>query len=208
MTSADLVKQLRERTGAGMMECKKALVETANDMEKAIAYLRERGLAMAAKKVGRAANEGRIHSYIHSNSKIGVMVEINCETDFVARTDDFQNLCTDIAMHVAAASPRFLNREEVPASDLEKEKQIFRNQAAGSGKPPQVIEKIVEGKIGKFYEENCLLEQKFVKDPDLTVEGVVKAAIAKLGENIAVKRYARFQLGEGAAKAETTESLN
>ena len=191
-----------------MMECKKALVESANDMEKAITYLRERGLAMAAKKSGRAANEGRIHSYIHSNCKIGVMLEVNCETDFVARTDDFQNLCNDLAMHVAAANPKYLSRDQVPAAELEKEKDVLRNQAAGSGKPPQVIEKIVEGKIGKFYEENCLLEQKFVKDPDHSIESLVKAAIAKLGENIGIKRYARFQLGEGAKTETPAENLN
>lgn len=200
-TSAELVRELREKTGAGMMECKKALTETQNDMDKAITYLRERGLALAAKKVGRAANEGRIHSYIHSNCKIGVMVEVNCETDFVARTDDFQTLCTDLSMHVAAANPRYLDKEQVPAGDVEKEKDIFRAQLEGSGKPAQVIEKIVEGKIGKFYEESCLLQQKFVKDPDFTIEAIVKAAIAKLGENISIRRFARFQLGEGA-KAE------
>jgi elongation factor Ts len=203
VTSAELVKELREKTGAGMMECKKALMESQNDMEKAITYLRERGLALAAKKSGRAANEGRVHSYIHSNGKIGVMVEVNCETDFVARTDDFQNLCNDLSMHVAAANPRYLDKEQVPASDLEKEKDIFRAQMEGSGKPPQVIEKIVEGKIGKFYEETCLLQQRFVKDPDHTIEAIVKAAIAKLGENIGVRRFARFQLGEGA-KAEAS----
>ncbi len=203
MTSAELVKELREKTGAGMMECKKALVESANDLDKAMTYLRERGLANAAKKAGRAANEGRIHSYIHSNGKIGVMLEINCETDFVARTDDFQNLCNDIAMHIAAANPRYLVKEEVPSADVEKEKDIFRAQMADAKKPPQVIEKILEGKIGKFYEENCLLQQKFVKDPDNSIEQVVKAAIAKLGENIGIRRYARFQLGE-AAKQETT----
>ncbi len=203
MTSADLVKELRERTGAGMMECKKALVESSNDMEKAITYLRERGMALAAKKTGRAANEGRIHSYIHSNGKVGVMVEINCETDFVARTDDFQALCNDISMHIAAVSPRYLDKEQVPAADLEKEKDIFRAQLADSKKPENIVEKIVEGKIGKFYEETCLLQQKFVKEPDLTIEAVIKAAIAKLGENITLRRFARFQLGEGA-KAEQT----
>src|SRR4051812_41546991 len=184
-----------------MMECKKALVESSNDMEKAITYLRERGLAMAAKKSGRAANEGRVHSYIHSNAKIGVMVEINCETDFVARTDDFLTLCSDIAMHVAAAAPRYLDKEQVPAADVDKERDIFRAQLADSGKPANVIEKILEGKIGKFYEETCLMQQKFVKDPDQTIDGVVKAAIAKLGENINVRRFSRFLLGEGA-KAE------
>jgi elongation factor Ts len=201
VTTADLVKELRERTGAGMMECKKALVETANDMEKAITYLRERGMALAAKKTGRAANEGRVHAYIHSNSKIGVMLEINCETDFVARTDDFMTLCNDIAMHVAAANPRYLDKEQVPAGDIEKEKDIFRAQLADSKKPEAIVEKIVEGKIGKFYEETCLLQQKFVKDPDHTIEAIIKASIAKLGENINLRRFARFQLGEGA-KAE------
>jgi elongation factor Ts len=201
VTSAELVKELRERTGAGMMECKKALVETANDMEKAIVYLRERGMALAAKKTGRAANEGRVHAYIHSNSKIGVMLEINCETDFVARTDDFQNLCNDIAMHVAAANPRYLDKDQVPAGDIEKEKDIFRAQLADSKKPEAIVEKIVEGKIGKFYEETCLLQQKFVKDPDHSIEGIIKGAMAKLGENITLRRFARFQLGEGA-KAE------
>ena len=201
MTTAELVRELRDRTGAGMMECKKALDETSGNMEKAITYLRERGLALAAKKTGRAVNEGRIHSYIHSNSKVGVMLEINCETDFVARTDDFMALCNDIAMHIAAANPRYLDKEQVPAADVEKEKDIFRAQLADSGKPAQVIEKILEGKIGKFYEETCLLQQKFVKDPDHTIEAIVKASIAKLGENINVRRFARFQLGEGA-KAE------
>ncbi len=208
MTPAELVKELREKTGAGMMECKRALTETANDIEKAITYLRERGLALAAKKSGRAANEGRIHSYIHSNGKIGVMLEVNCETDFVARTDDFQGLCNDIAMHIAAASPRYLTKDEVDAADLEKEKDVYRAQAAGTGKPAQVIEKIVEGKIGKFYEEACLLNQRFVKEPEHTVETVVKAAIAKLGENISVRRFARFQLGEGAKLGSPNEQAN
>ena len=203
--TAAAVKSLREKTGAGMMECKKALVESANDMEKAITYLRERGLALAAKKTGRVANEGRVHSYIHSNAKIGVMVEINCETDFVARTDDFMALCNDISMHVAAAGPRYLDKEQVPQADIDKEKDIYRAQLADSGKPAQVIEKILEGKIGKFYEETCLLQQKFVKDPDHTIDAVVKAAIAKLGENISIRRFARFQLGEGA-KAEKANS--
>jgi elongation factor Ts len=203
VTSAELVKELREKTGAGMMECKKALLETQNDMDKAITFLRERGLAMAAKKSGRAANEGRVHSYIHSNGKIGVMIEVYCETDFVARTDDFQNLCNDLAMHVAAANPKYLDKEQVPAADVEKEKDIFRAQMEGSGKPPQVVEKIVEGKVGKFFEEFCLLQQRFVKDPDQTIEAIVKAATAKMGENIGVRRFLRFQLGEGA-KAEAS----
>jgi len=196
VSEAILVKELREKTGAGFMDCKKALLETGNDIEKAMVYLREKGLAAAAKKAGRAANEGRIQSYIHGDGKIGVMVEINCETDFVARTDEFQNLSRDIAMHIAAASPRYLDKEEVPAEDLEKEKSIFRVQAEESGKKGPVVDKIVEGKIAKFYEENCLVHQKFVKDPNLSVEALLKNAIAKLGENMAIRRFVRFQLGE------------
>jgi elongation factor Ts len=180
------------------MDCKKALLESGNDIEKAMTYLREKGLAAAAKKAGRAANEGRVQSYIHGDGKIGVLVEVNCETDFVARTDEFQNLVRDIAMHIAAASPRYLDKDGVPAEDLEKEKAIFRVQAEESGKKGPVVEKIVEGKIGKFYEENCLVNQKFVKDPELSIEALLKNAIAKLGENMAIKRFVRFQLGESA----------
>lgn len=203
-TSANHVKELRERTGAGFMECKRALEESGNDMDKAIEYLRKRGLAAAVKKAGRAANDGRIHSYIHSNNKIGVLVEVNCETDFVARTDDFQRFVNDIAMHVAAANPRWLSKEQVPTSDVEKEKELFKAQAAQSGKPPQVIDKIAEGKLTKFLEENCLLQQAFVKDPDKSIEEIVKAAIAKLGENIMIARFVRFQLGETATKPSET----
>lgn len=199
MSEATLVKELRERTGAGFMDCKKALVESGNDIEKAMTYLREKGLAAAAKKAGRAAHEGRIQSYIHGEGKIGVLVEVNCETDFVARTDEFQALVKDIAMHIAAASPRYLDKTSVPESDLEKEKAIFRVQAEESGKKGPVVEKIVEGKIGKFYEENCLVHQKFVKNPDLTVEALLKNAIATLGENMTIRRFARFQVGEGAS---------
>lgn len=198
MSEAILVKELREKTGAGFMDCKKALLESGNDIDKAMTYLREKGLAAAAKKAGRAANEGRVQSYIHGDGKIGVLVEVNCETDFVARTDEFQNLVRDIAMHIAAASPRYLDKDGVPAEDLEKEKAIFRVQAEESGKKGPVVEKIVEGKIGKFYEENCLVNQKFVKDPDLSIEALLKNAIAKLGENMAIKRFVRFQLGESA----------
>ncbi len=198
MSEAILVKELREKTGAGFMDCKKALLESGNDIEKAMTYLREKGLAAAAKKAGRAANEGRVQSYIHGDGKIGVLVEVNCETDFVARTDEFQNLVRDIAMHIAAASPRYLDKDGVPAEDLEKEKAIFRVQAEESGKKGPVVEKIVEGKIGKFYEENCLVNQKFVKDPELSIEALLKNAIAKLGENMAIKRFVRFQLGESA----------
>lgn len=203
---ANLVKELREKTGAGFMECKRALEASQSDLEKAISYLRERGLAAAAKKAGRSANDGRVHAYIHGTGKIGVLVEVNCETDFVARTDDFQNFVNDIAMHIAAANPRYLDKEAVPAADVEKEKEIFRVQAEQSGKKGPVIEKIVEGKVSKFYEENCLIHQKFVKNPDVTIEGLVKEAIAKLGENIAIRRYARFMLGETAPKAEATEN--
>lgn len=199
MSEATLVKELRERTGAGFMDCKKALVESGNDIEKAMTYLREKGLAAAAKKAGRAAHEGRIQSYIHGEGKIGVLVEVNCETDFVARTDEFQALVKDIAMHIAAASPRYLDKTSVPESDLEKEKAIFRVQAEESGKKGPVVEKIVEGKMGKFYEENCLVHQRFVKNPDLTVEALLKNAIATLGENMTIRRFARFQVGEGAS---------
>lgn len=197
MSEAVLVKELREKTGAGFMDCKKALLESGNDIEKAMTYLREKGLAAAAKKAGRAAHDGRVMAYIHGEGKIGVLVEVNCETDFVARTDEFQALVRDVAMHIAAAAPKYLNKESVPASDLEKEKAIFKVQAEESGKKGPVVDKIVEGKISKFYEEHCLVHQKFVKDPNLTIEALIKNAIAKLGENMAVRRFARFQLGEG-----------
>ena len=199
--NANTVKELREKTGAGFMECKKALEESQNDMDKAVEYLRKRGLAAAAKKAGRAANEGRIHSYIHGNAKIGVLLEVNCETDFVARTDQFQGFVNDVAMHIAAANPRYLSKDEVSAEDVEKEKVIFRAQAEASGKKGPVIDKIVEGKIGKFYEEACLLHQAFVKDPDKKIEDLVKEMIAKLGENISIRRFVRYQLGEGAKPA-------
>jgi len=204
VSDALTVKELREKTGAGFMECKKALMESGNDMEKAIDYLRKKGLASASKKAGRAANEGRIHSYIHSNGKVGVMVEVNCETDFVARTDDFQTFVNDVALHIAAANPRYLNKEAVPEADTEKEKSIFRAQAEQSGKKGPVVDKIAEGKLGKYFEENCLMQQAFVKDPDMKIEDLVKAAIAKLGENIMIARFARFQLGETAAKPTET----
>jgi elongation factor Ts len=194
--SAEVVRELREKTGAGMMECKKALVESSGDMEKAIDTLRQRGLATAAKKAGRSASEGAIGSYIHMD-KIGVMVEVNCETDFVARTDDFRDLVKDVAMHIAAASPAYLSRENVPADVIEREKAIYQAQVAG--KPAQVMDKIVEGKLEKFYTETCLLDQIFVKDPDQKkkIRDIITDKIAKLGENILVRRFARFQLGEG-----------
>jgi len=201
VTEATLVKELREKTGAGFMDCKKALAQSGNDMEKAIVFLREKGLAAAAKKLGRSANEGRVSSYIHGEGKIGVLVEVNCETDFVARTDEFQDFVRNIAMHIAAANPRYLNKESVPAADVEAEKSIFIKQAEESGKKGPVLEKIAEGKINKFFEETCLVQQRYVKDPDQTIEELVKAQVAKLGENISIKRFARYQVGE-TAKAE------
>ena len=193
--SAESVKNLREKTGAGMMECKKALTESSGDFEKAIDLLRQKGLATALKKAGRSVSEGLIDAYIHMG-RIGTMVEINCETDFVARTDDFKELMKDVAMHVAAANPLYLTREDVSQDVLDREKEIYRAQV--SGKPPQVIEKIIEGKLEKFYSDNCLLDQIFIKDPDQkkTVKDLVTEKVAKLGENIIIRRFARFQLGE------------
>jgi elongation factor Ts len=194
--SATVVKQLRERTGVGMMECKSALVESKGDVAEAEKILRKRGVTAAAKKVGRATGEGAVASYIHTGGKIGVLVEVNCETDFAARSADFQCLVHDIAMHVAAAAPRFVRREDVDEKVLSEEREIARDQAAKSGKPPQVVEKIVEGKLEKYYAETCLLEQPFVKDPDKTVGQLVTDAVARIGENIQVRRFARFVLGE------------
>ena len=196
--TAQMVKELRERTGAGMMDCKNALVEADGDIEKAIDALRTKGLAKAAKKSGRATAEGLIGSYVHAGGKIGVMVEVNCETDFVARTDEFAELVNDIAMHIAAADPKFVRREEVTASDLDREREIFRQQALDEGKPENIVDRIVEGKIGKYYSECCLLEQDFVKDPDVTVGELITQKIAKIGENMQVNRFSRFTLGEGA----------
>jgi len=182
------------------MDCKKALAETGGDMDKAIDYLRQKGLAAAAKKADRTAADGAVGAYVHPGGKIGVLVEINCETDFVARTAEFQGLLKDIAMQVAAANPRCVRREEVSSADLDKEKAIYRQQALESGKPEKVVDKIIEGKIDKFYSEVCLLEQSFIKDPDKKVQDVVNEAIARLGENIQVRRFARFHLGEGVGK--------
>jgi elongation factor Ts len=190
------VKELREKTGAGMMDCKKALQESGGDVDKAIKILREKGLAAAAKRAGREVKEGCIFSYIHPGDKLGVLLELNCETDFVARTDDFQGLGKNIAMQVAATSPIVVQREEISPELLEHEKEIYRNQAKASGKPEKIIDKIVEGKLEKFYHEVCLLEQPFIKNDKETVEDVVKATIGKLGENIVVRRFARFNLGE------------
>jgi elongation factor Ts len=198
--SASTVKELRERTGAGMMDCKKALAETGGDLQKAVDFLRQKGLAAAAKKAERAASDGAVGAYVHPGGKIGVLVEINCETDFVARTGEFQALLKDIAMQVAAANPRVVRREEVSADELEKEKAIYRQQALDTGKPEKVVEKIVEGKIERFYSEVCLMEQSFIKDPDKNISGVINDAIARLGENIQIRRFARYHLGEATAK--------
>ena len=194
--SAQLVKELRERTGAPWMDCKLALQEAKGDMAGAEVVLRKRGLAAAQKRSGRATMEGLVGHYIHAGGKIGVLVELNCESDFVARTDEFQQLAHDVAMHVAATDPRFIRKEEVTPEVLEKEKEIYRAQALSSGKPEKVIEKIIEGKMEKFYEEVCLLEQHFIKDPSLTVSQHVASKIAKLGENIMVKRFVRYKLGD------------
>jgi elongation factor Ts len=196
--NAALVKQLRDVTGAGMMECKAALVEAKGNLEEATTILRKRGLATATKKAGRSTNEGIIGSYIHMGGKIGVLVEVNCESDFVARTDDFQNLAREIAMHIAAANPRFVRREEVPPDVLDRERDIYRGQMEGQNKPAAVIDKIVDGKLNSFYEQVCLLDQPSIRDPKLTIGQIVQAAVAKMGENIAIPRFVRFKLGEGA----------
>ena len=195
--SAQHVKDLREKTGAGFMDCKAALKESGGDLDGAVRYLRERGLAAAAKKAGRTTAEGVIGSYIHAGGKIGVLVEVNCETDFVARTDDFQQFVRSLAMQVAAAKPLYVSREEIPAVEIEREREIYAAQAAQSGKPPQVVAKMVEGKVDKYAAEVCLLDQDYVKEPGKPVRQVVADAIAKLGENISVRRFMRFQLGEG-----------
>jgi len=198
--SASAVKELREKTGAGMMDCKKALGESGGDVQKAVDYLRQKGLAAAAKKAERIAADGAVGGYVHPGGKIGVLVEINCETDFVARTPEFQMLVKDIAMQTAAANPQYVRREEVLAAHLEKEKNIYRQQALETGKPEKVVEKIVDGKLERFYSEVCLLEQAFIKDPDKKVADVINDAIARLGENIQVRRFARFHLGEAMTK--------
>jgi elongation factor Ts len=192
----ELVKELREKSGAGMGDCRASLIETNGDMTKAMELLRQKGIASADKRSARATKEGLIYSYIHGNGKVGTMVEMNCETDFVARTEDFENLCKDVAMQVAAMGPRWVKRDEVPSEIIDKEKEIYRAQMADSGKPANVVEKIVEGKLDKFFKDNCLLEQQFVKDDKMTIEMVVKEKIGKLGENITLKRFIRFVLGE------------
>lgn len=195
--SIELVKDLRQRTGAGIVDCKAALQEAGGSIEAAIDYLRKKGLATAAKKAGRIATDGLVASYIHAGGKMGVLVEINCETDFVAKTGDFQEFAKNMAMHIAAANPQFIRREDVPPEVLEKEREIYRTQALDSGKPAKVIDKIVEGKLERFYSETCLLEQTYIRDSDVTVKEVLDGMIGKLGENIAIRRFARFQLGEG-----------
>jgi len=195
--SVELVKDLRQRTGAGVVDCKKALQEAKGNMDAAIDYLRRKGLATAAKKAGRIATDGLISSYIHAGGKMGVLVEINCETDFVAKTEDFQSFVKNIAMHIAAANPQYIRREEVLEEVLEKERDIYRTQALDAGKPQKVIDKIVEGKMERFYSEVCLLEQTYVRDSDLTIKELLDALIAKIGENITIRRFTRFQLGEG-----------
>ena len=194
--SASTVKELREISGAGMMDCKKALTEASGDLEKAIDILRKTGMAKARKKSGRSTKEGIILPYIHPGAKLGVLLEINCETDFVANTDDFKNLSKDIAMHIAASAPMSVSREEIPQKTIKREKEIYADQARQSGKPENIIEKMTEGRLNKFYQENVLLEQTFVKDPDKTVADLITETVAKLGENILISRFSRFQLGE------------
>jgi elongation factor Ts len=207
---AQLVKELRDKTGAGFADCRAALIESGGDIEQAIGVLRKKGQVAAAKKAQRATSEGLVSSYIHAGGKIGVLVEIDCESDFVARTEDFQRLCHDVAMHIAALDPQFLRREEVTQAVLDQKREVYRDEAKATGKPENVIDKIVNGKMEKFYEENCLYEQHFIKDEGLTVKELVDQTIAKLGENIAVRRFSRFKVGEmdgaGAADAETTDT--
>ena len=199
---AKLVKELRAKSGAGMMDCKKALVETDGNIEDAMVLLREKGLAATNKKAGRVASEGIVESYIHMGGKIGVLVEINCETDFVAKNEGFKNFVKDVAMHIAAANPLYVTKEEVPTEELEKEKEILRAQALNEGKPEKIVDKMVEGRVSKYYKEICLLEQPFVKNPDLTIEDLVKEQIMTIGENVKIRRFARFQMGEGLEKKE------
>jgi elongation factor Ts len=193
--TAEMVKQLREATNAGVLDCKKALTETNGDFEAAVEILRKKGLATAAKKAGREANEGLIGSYVHPGSKIASLVEVNCETDFVARTEEFQQLARDLAMHVTASRPQYISREDVPADVIAKEREIYRAEVSNSGKPAEVIERIVDGKLEKWFEEVCLLEQPFIKDPQLTIKDLLTSRIASLGENIKIRRFCRFEVG-------------
>lgn len=194
--SSQLVKELREKTGAGILDCQKALTENGDDIEKAIDYLRQKGLAAAAKKAGRETNQGLIHSYIHMGGKIGVLIEVNCETDFVARNEEFKAFVNDLALQIAAANPAYVKRDDIPADLVEREKAIFEGQAKELGKPAAALPKIVEGKLEKFYQENCLLEQSFIKDPTVTVKELVAQKISKIGENMNIRRFTRFQLGQ------------
>ncbi len=194
--NAKMIKQLRDKTGAGMMDCKEALNASDGDIEKAIAFLRKKGLATAAKRAGRAMSEGVIYSYIHTGGKLGVLVEVNCETDFVAKNEDFVEFAKNIAMHIAATNPVGIAIEDVPHEVIDKEKEIYHAQAVDLGKPEKMIEKIVEGKLNKFFKENCLLNQPYIRDPNITITDLLNEMIAKIGENISIKRYARFQVGE------------
>lgn len=202
MITAEMVKQLRESTGAGMMDCKKALTDANGDMTKAVELLRERGVAKAVKKAGRVAAEGIVDAYIHGDGRIGVLVEVNTETDFAAKNEDFKAFVKDVAMQIAAARPEYVRREEVPAEIVEKEKEILRAQALNEGKPEKIVDKMVEGRIEKFYKEVCLLEQPFIKDPDKTIQEILTEKIATIGENITIRRFARFEKGEGIEKKE------
>src|SRR2546428_4750896 len=203
--SANQVKELREKTGAPMMDCKQALTDAKGDLDQAVVLLRKRGVSVAAKKASRATSEGAVESYIHAGGKIGVLLEVNCESDFVARTEDFKELIHDIAMHIAASDPKFVRKEDVTPDAYEREKDIYRSQAAATGKPPQVVEKIVEGKLSKFYEEVCLYEQPFIKDQTVSIAQLIATKIGKLGENIAVRRFSRFKVGEAGATIATTK---
>lgn len=200
MITAEMVKVLRERTGAGMMDCKKALIETAGDMDKAIDFLREKGLAAAAKKSSRVAAEGLVESYIHGTGRIGVLLELNCETDFVAKTDNFKALARDVAMQIAAANPSYVRKEEVPEEILEHEREVLRAQAINEGKPANIAEKMVQGRVEKYYKDVCLMEQSFIKNPDVTITQHINEHIAKIGEKISIRRFTRYQLGEGIEK--------
>lgn len=194
--SADAVKKLREKTGVGLMDCKEALKQSGGDMEKAVDFLREKGLAKLQKRMGRTASEGTIASYIHTGGKVGVLVEVNCETDFVANTKEFQEFAKDIAMQITASNPSYVKREDVPAEAIAREKEIYRKQALESGKPEKIIDKIAEGKLEKFYQEVCLVEQTFIKNPDITIKALMEELIVKMGEKIVINRFSRFQLGE------------
>lgn len=201
--TAQMVKELREKTGAGMLDCKKALEETGGNVDKAVDWLREKGLAAAAKKAGRAATEGLVHAYIHGAGRVGVLLEVNCETDFVAKNEEFQAFVHEVALQIAAMRPRYVRREEVPADIIAKEREVLRAQAMNEGKPEHIAEKMVEGRLNNFYKENCLLEQEYVKEKGKTVQDLLTELIAKLGENMSIRRFARFEVGEGLEKAES-----